>query len=178
MDDMLSWIIIVSSGALGFISFFVARSFKPCKPCVASPISQIQLSDEPAADAWTLYEGSSLLHKETIFKKGSRRVIHVNRSAIAANMKYNKMYPTCVVIDENGEKHQFHHVVFCGASALGFDRSHEAANVYLSTYSEIRGYIVKNEISRFEPEPKKEFWKDRIRSIIKATPLVNCLMED
>ena len=176
----LGWIIIGLSGVLGFVAHFVARAIKPCKPCVASPISQINLGDDKDDRAGDLYEGWSMFHEETIFKKGIRRIIHVNRPAIAANMKHRETYPTCVVIDGNGVKHQFHHVVFCGASALEFDRNYKAANVYLSTYAEIRGYIVKDQKSKFEQteKPKKEFWKDRVRPIIAATPLAGCLLED
>jgi hypothetical protein len=178
-----TWWIIGGSGALGFVSFLVSRIVMPCKPCQAPDFSQIQLSGESDPDMPSAWKNASYNHrnKETIFKKGNRRIIHVNRGAIAANMKSGETYPTCVVIDANGEKHQFHHLVVMGASSLGFDRDFDAANVYISTFAEVRGYIQRDQREEFvapEPRPRKKLWRDIVRPVVKQVPIANCLMED
>ncbi len=175
------WIIGCAGAMAGFVAFFISRMVTPCKPCEVSDFSKIQLSGETDPDMPWKNTSYNPYQRETIFGPNTRRIIHVNRPAIAANMKDRETYPTCVVIDIDGKKHQFHHLVISGASALGFDPDNKEANVYISTFAEIKGYIEKNKRQEFiasEPKPRKKLWKDRIRPIFKATPLISCLMED
>lgn len=178
----MDWWFIGGAGALGFVSFLVSRVVMPCKPCKVFDFSEIQLSgdDDPQLPPAWKYTSYNSNNKETLFEKGERKIIHVNRPAIAANMKEGETYPTCVVIS-NGEKFQFHHLVVSGASVLGFDPDNKEANVYISTFAEIKGYIELDKRREFvasEPKPRKKLWRDRIRPIIEATPIASCFLGD
>lgn len=88
------------------------------------------------------------------FQKGMLRLVHVNRHAIQANLKHNKNYPTCIVVD-NGTKEEFHSVVIRGSSILKFDHESKTANVYLVTFSEIKGTIETNAPETFLELPEE-----------------------
>lgn len=187
MNDAMQWWIIGGGGVLGFVSFVASRYVMSCKPCsveesAVTPIT-FELPDVKDPEAWRRYGGASLYHNETIFESGIPRHIHVNRPAIAKNMKNGETYPTCVVIDPDGVKHQFHQVVMCGAATLQFDRNHPSANVYLSTRAEIRGYIEpalrpKFEVSEAKEVEPRQIWRDVFRPALKHIPVVGCLTEE
>ena len=177
-----TWWIIGGSGVLGFISFLVSRMVMPCKPCSVSDENAWQNismtanedSDDPNAPP---FSGQ----KAAIYEAGTRRIVHVNRPAIVANIKDKKTFPTCVVIGAEGKKSQFHTVIMSGSTSLGFDRDHADANVYLVTYGEIRGYVDPSMEEKFvepEPRPRRKIWGDIFRPVVKNVPLIGCLLED
>lgn len=86
------------------------------------------------------------------FKTGKSRIVHVSRSAIALNMMNNneQIWPTCVVIDEHNQKHQFHEIFMHSPGKLVFDPENENANVYFITNGEISGRNLVNQPSEVD----------------------------
>jgi len=82
---------------------------------------------------------------KAFFPAETRRMVHVNRHAITANVSKGKNYPTCIVIDADGTKYQFHAIVLQGPAALKYEESPEvAANVFLVTNAAIEAYLDPN----------------------------------
>ena len=113
----------------GAVAFLIVRAITPAKPCDA------KLNADSEYALW-----SSRAGHYTHFKPGQRRLVHVSRGAIGANMKDRQNYwPTGVVIDEKGNKHEFHEVFVHSSGTLVFDVDGTTANVYFVTYGQISG---------------------------------------
>lgn len=141
-------------------------------------------------------QGYACPHFKHKFDAGPQRKVYVSRPAIRENILKKKKHPTCVVIDEFGEKHFYHAVKVEGF--LGFDPHFEYANVYLLTDKSIYCYLDENgdppfEIDNQEQKPTtiaSKLWsrlmgfRRRVRHACYAffwgvgqLPGVNCLID-
>lgn len=128
----------------GAIAFLVTRAVTPAKPC------EMKMSADNEYAQWASQEG-----RYTHFEPGKRRLVHVSRGAIGSNMKGRQNYwPTGVVIDENGKKHEFHEIFTHAPGTLLFDVDGETANVYLVTYGQISGLHLRSLPTKFVEEIK------------------------
>lgn len=73
-----------------------------------------------------------------IFPAGKTRFVCVNRSAIVANMKENKNYPTILVV-EDGKIEEFHSADVEGIMKYE-DRTDLPAKVFVETTNEVIAY--------------------------------------
>jgi len=127
----------------GALAFFITRAVTPAKQCagVANEYTD-----------WSSQEG-----KYKHFQSGPRRIVHVSRGAIGLNMKNPEtVYPSGVVIDEDGSKHEFHEIFTHGPCQLVFDRDGKTANVYLVTSKINPVNLTKNSFPI--PTPRNKSW--------------------
>jgi hypothetical protein len=78
--------------------------------------------------------------KRVMFPKGKKRFVHVNRHAIVDNMKGGN-FPTVMVVDHDGTRHEFHAALFGGGILKFGDEPSVEAKVYIVTTSKIVGFI-------------------------------------
>lgn len=124
----------------GALAYFFTRAVTPAKPCDAKVLADNEYSQ------WVAQEGHY-----THFKPGQRRLVHVSRGAIGFNIKDRQNYwPTGVVIDEKGNKHEFHEVFIHSPGTLVFDADGKTANVYFVTYGQISGRHVSGLPTKFQ----------------------------
>ncbi len=119
-----------------------------------------------------------------VFKSGARRYVCVNREAISYNLKHRRKFPTCIIVDEHGAKHEFHSVAM-DAGLLKFDpqANVSGAKVFVETFNEIQGHFDErtNDIS-FLSLPQRssklyQFLTTAWEAFTRA-PIVSCFMSD
>jgi hypothetical protein len=77
-------------------------------------------------------------YQQQVFSAGKKRFVHVLRSAIIANVRENKSYPTVVVVEDD-KKQLFHVVKVSGVLKYDYQGDVEA-KVYIETEEEIIGF--------------------------------------
>jgi hypothetical protein len=108
---------------------------------------------------------------EKIFPVGPKRYIHVNRHAIAWNLKHKTNYPTIIVIDENKKAHELHSCLFTGFLGPGSVPGIEA-KTFVVTDHEIIGYMDMSAPPTFALTMRKRNWKRKAKdSFRKFTSL-------
>lgn len=113
--------------------------------------------------------------KKYWFPGGSIRYIHVSRGAIIQNTKHKKNHPTILVIDSDGQKYLYHHLILRGPSMINFSHQHPEidAHVYIMTedaieaYYDLAGDSPNQELSEYQMKSLTvcEFCVKNLRSI-------------
>lgn len=134
---------------------------------IVEPVTQVHPESLP-----TCQVGSEIKPgmKKVFFPAQTLRSIHVSRGACAINNRNHAVYgayeshpailisnfPTCIVIDEHGQKHRFHAVILQGPAALKYEPKPDNrpqgvnATMYLVTTGAIEGYVDPDGYKNFD----------------------------
>lgn len=130
--------------------------------------------------------------KRVMFPKGKKRFVHVNRHAIVDNMKGGN-FPTVMVVDHDGTRHEFHAAAFGGGILKFGDEPSVEAKVYVVTTGKIVGFIDPDAERTWESQALKkreeqeaarkraewwagvrEWWTNLFFTVAEA-PVVSCI---